>query len=286
MAPRTEPITVPIDAAGDIHGTLTLPDAAPTGVVVVHPATATPHRFYTGFAEHAARRGLAVVTYDYRSTGVSGDPRKFRQLRMRDWIQTDASAVTAHAAALYPGLPVYAVGHSIGGHALVMGYGEEHLTRAVVVASHLAATRTLPHRGERFRVWVLLQVVGPTLARVRGFVGASRVGLGEDLPAGVVLEWSAWSRKARYFYDDPTMDGEARAARVRVPLFVISASDDIWSTPGQIDALVAPLTGTQVTRRHVTPASLGARKVGHHGLMRRGVGEPVWNELLDWLQRG
>ena len=179
-----------LPVAGDvIRGTVWTPAAEPAGVVVVHPATATPERFYSTFAEYLASRGLAAVTYDYRGTGRSGDPRRHGHLRMRDWMATDVPAVADWTRSHFPGLPLTAVGHSIGGHALVLGHGTEDLDRFAVVSSHVADTRTVTPRRERLRVAVMLHAVGPALSRALGYMPGKRLGIGEDMPTAAMLEW-------------------------------------------------------------------------------------------------
>lgn len=258
---------------------------APHATLVVHPATATPQRFYTGFAQFAAAEGFAVVTYDYRGTGQSGEPRDFPAVRMRDWIQEDVPAVAAWARARYPGLPATAVGHSLGGHALAIGYGLAGVDRFALVASHLGVTRTIPALGERARVWTILHAVGPMLSRTMGYVPGRRLGLGEDMPGAVMLEWGDWARRPGYFFDDPTMQAADRAVAVRARVLAVGTSDDPWATPGQIDALTSRMTGATVQRRTITPAELGLDRIGHHGLMRRGVGEPLWADLVECFAR-
>ena len=53
---RTESLSVPVGSE-TVVGTVWLPTQEPSGVVVVHPATATPERFYTAFAEYVVGRG-------------------------------------------------------------------------------------------------------------------------------------------------------------------------------------------------------------------------------------
>lgn len=43
---------------GEIVGTVLMPPNAPIGLLIIHPATATPARFYTNFADYAVERGL------------------------------------------------------------------------------------------------------------------------------------------------------------------------------------------------------------------------------------
>ena len=266
-----------------IRGTVWTPATEPTGVVVLHPATATPERFYSSAAEYLTSRGLAAVTYDYRGTGRSGDPRRHKHLRMRDWMDTDVPAVAEWTRGRFPGLPMTAVGHSIGGHALVLGYGTEHLDRVAVVSSHVADTRTVTPRKERLRVALMLHAAGPTLSRALGYMPGKRLGIGEDMPTAAMVEWGRWARHRNYFFDDPSMDAAARAAAVTQDVLALGASDDPWASPAQVRALTSRLTSARVEHRTFTPEQLGVQRVGHHGLLRRGVGTPVWPDLVDWL---
>jgi predicted alpha/beta hydrolase len=276
-------IEVTVPAGGSVAGTLWLPDGAPRVVVLLHPATATPERYYAAFAAYLAENGCAVVTYDYRGTGRSGAPRANRGLRMRDWMSQDVPAVTEWIGTHLPDVPRVAVGHSLGGHALALNHGTAALRAFVTVSSHAGVTRAIPSGGERRRVALVLDVLGPALVRILGYMPGRRLGLGEDIPAGAMLEWGRWSRTPGYFFDDPTMDAVGRAAQVALPVLAIGASDDPWATPRQIEAITSRLTSATVERRTYTPTDLGVARVGHHGLLRRGVGERAWPTLLEWL---
>ena len=277
-----EDFAVRVDGAL-IRGTLVRPVGEPTAVVVVHPASATPQRFYAGFAEAIAARGAAAVTYDFRGTGRSGDPRRFRHLRMRDWMSQDVPAVAQWAAQRFPDVPHRAVGHSIGGHAMALGNGVATVDRFVLVSSHLGVTEEVEPLGERLRVALILRVVGPALSRTLGYMPGRRLGQGEDIPAAAMIEWGRWSQLPHYFYDDDTMDAVAGAATVDADVLAVGASDDAWASPRQMDALTARMTGARVERRTVTPEQAGVSRLGHHGLLSRRAGEPAWGPILDWL---
>lgn len=279
-----EDIAVPLDGGGTIAGTLWLPAAAePIATVVIHPATAAPERLYAGFAGYLAEHRLAAVTYDYRGTGRSGSPRDHRDLRMRDWMGTDVPAVAQWACMRQPGVPQLAVGHSIGGHALALANGTEGLAGFVMIASHAGTTRAIPDRVERARARLILSILGPTLARLVGYVPGRRLGLGEDMPGGPMLEWGRWSRRPRYFFDDPSMQAEARAAAVTQPVLAIGFADDPWATPRQIDVITDHLVNALVERRTYSPADGGVSSIGHMGFFRRGVRDTLWPEVLSWL---
>ncbi|BEL08065.1 alpha/beta fold hydrolase [Actinoplanes sichuanensis] len=270
---------------GGLVGTLFEPDQEPVAVLVVHPATATPAGFYAAFATFLAENRIAAVTYDYRGTGRSGSPRDHRDVGMRDWIEQDVPAMTTWAAARFPGLPQLAVGHSVGGHALALGRGGSGPAAFALVASHVASIGAIPDRVERFRVRLVLSLIGPALAGLLGYVPARRLGLGEDISVAAVRQWAGWGALPNYLFDDPVMRGAERAAAVTQPVLVIGLSDDPWATPRQVDELAARLPNAQVERRTHTPAEAGVPRIGHHGFMRRSARDTLWPELLTWLQK-
>ncbi len=277
----SDAVAIPLrTGAAELPGHVWMPSGEPRAVLVVHPATATPAGFYHRFARYAAGQGLAVVTYDYR--GVGNTARAHRDLRMRDWLLEDAPSVTDFAAERFEGFRQVAVGHSLGGHALMLGAGGEHVDRFAIVASHLAAMHAIPDRRERMRVNALLHGVGPALGALLGYVPGKRLGIGEDIPAAAVREWAGWTRLPRYFLDDPTFDASDRMAATRARVLGVGVDDDPWSAPAAIDALLAA-AGGPTERRQYSPAELGQQRVGHHGLFRAGPGERFWPELIAWL---
>ncbi|WP_181275142.1 alpha/beta hydrolase family protein [Brevibacterium oceani] len=282
-----QPLHIPVRSRlgdGTITGHLLQPEVSPRGVVTIHPATATPERFYFSFADALVDRGFAVVTYRMRGVG-SPAARTNPRLRMSDWITEDVPAVSAWTEERFPGLPQFALGHSLGGHALLLGFGGERLSGIVTVATHRAATRDIITRTERMRVRAILSALGPALTRLLGYAPGERLGLGEDIPRAALLEWSHWVSRPDYFFDIPELSAAARMARMLTPVLSVGAADDLWASPGQIDELVDRLLLAPVERRTFNATEFGVRKIGHHGLMRRSVGSGAWPEIIGWLAR-
>ena len=71
-------ITLPAADGYPLAATLFLPRGAKRHAVLINSAAAVHRKIYRGFAGYLARRGCAVLTYDYRGTGDSqaeGDDR-------------------------------------------------------------------------------------------------------------------------------------------------------------------------------------------------------------------
>ena len=261
------------------------PESLPArGVVLIHPATAVPERLYFAFAQYVAQRGLIAVTYSYR--GIDGSrPSRLRGFRasMRDWADLDVEGVTRWAFKCYPSLPIYAVGHSFGGHAIGLCESSNRLVAAVQIASHAGAMRVVGNRRERLRVTLMMHWLAPILVRLAGYMPGSKLGIGEDLPAGVLREWSKWTRLPNYFFDDPTLDAEARFARVRTPILSMGFDDDLWATSMGLDILVSRLRNAPVTRRAISAKRSDAGSIGHMGYFRQRSGAFLWPVTVDWL---
>ncbi|WP_229507709.1 alpha/beta fold hydrolase [Massilia sp. Dwa41.01b] len=158
-----ESITIP-SANGELAASL-WPVANPQGIVLIHPATAVTQAFYEHFARYLSNLGFAVLTYDYRGTGRSRGARlQIETVTMTGWMTGDVPAVTRWAAARWPNVPLLAVGHSVGGHALLLTGADTPVRAAVLVACHAGITRTIRGRAERMRVWLVMRVLAPCCA--------------------------------------------------------------------------------------------------------------------------
>jgi predicted alpha/beta hydrolase len=141
---------------------LFLPRGAKRHAVLINSATATPRKIYRGFAGYLARRGCAVLTYDYRGTGDSrskapaGDdqPKSLVgfNISMSDWAALDITAAVTWMRERYHALPLGYVGHSFGGQALELIANNTEVSRALLIAAQ-AGYRKLMASPERYRVY-------------------------------------------------------------------------------------------------------------------------------------
>jgi predicted alpha/beta hydrolase len=275
-------LTVP--AADGLPLTATLFEPAnPAHAVIVSCATATPRGFYRAFAAWLAARGAAVLTYDYRGCGESPEELRRSNARMRDWGALDFPGVVTWMRERYPRLKLNAVGHSFGGHALLMAPNAGEIERTVLVASQSGYWR-LTSPGERYKVWALINLVAPFIIRLHGYVSGSKVGLGEDFAKGIMREWRGWCNTPDYFYDDPTMEAIlANGAHYTAPTLMLGLTDDLWATPAAIDWLAGHYTHAPVERRTLDPQAFGLDAIGHMGFFRSRNGEALWPLVAAYL---
>lgn len=89
----------------------------PRGVLVIVHGLAEHGGRYTETARHFAERGWAVYAGDLRAHGLSADPPGAGRVHVRrfDDYFNDVDAVVALARGRHPGLPLFLLGHSMGG---------------------------------------------------------------------------------------------------------------------------------------------------------------------------
>lgn len=252
--------------------------------IIIHPATAVPQDFYRPFAEHLNRSGFIVLSYDYRGIGRSRqkDIRQY-DVSMSDWMLEDATYVTDWIAHRVPDLPILAVGHSVGGHAIALSPATRSVKAAVMIASHAGITALIEKPAERFRVGLIMRVLTPVLCSLCGYMPTRRLGSGEDLPRGVMQQWSHWTRQPHYFYDDPQLDARKRASQVDIPVLSLGFDDDPWANPRAISRLLEPLSQASIERLHLEHKKLGLPHIGHMGFFRQRNAEALWPIVVNWL---
>lgn len=249
--------------------------------IVMAGATAVPRGFYKRFAEFAQTRGINVITTDYRGIGDSkyGSLKGF-EMEYADWSRYDLAAAVDYATTRGK---VWLVGHSLGGHAIGQLPRPNELQAAYVCGAGAGWHGWMP-TPERYRAWLLWNVIGPVTTRIYGYHPMSKLGMGEDLPMGVYRDWKKWCAHPHYFFDDP----EARAitdkfSDVKIPLAAMVTTDDLWAQPASRDAFFKGYRGTSVDSIDLTPVELGVKQVGHMGYFRAQTGVVLWPRILDWL---
>ena len=267
------------------------PSVGVKAVAIIGAATAVPASYYRHFAEWMARRGYAVLSFDYR--GIAASRAALRQgedVRLRDWARVDMAAAL-HAAdkrrrleAELQGheLGLLWVGHSLGGNAvgLVPGFADK-VDAVLGVAAQVAY---LGHWSgfARVQAWLFFHAMLPVLVRLLGHAPGRLLGpRAQDLPAAAALEWAAWGRTPGFLFGDDSLARERAYDRFRGAVHLWSISDDhLFGPAAAVDALAGQFTAAQVRRHVVAPADLGVERIEHFGPFRRDLGAKLWPRLL------
>lgn len=235
--------------------------AAPRLLVSINGATGVPARFYRPFARWlAADRQAAVLTWDYRDVAASGRPHR-SPATMTDWATRDPEAARAALSARFPGLPVWILGHSLGGMSVGFQSGLDRVARIVTVASghgHIS-----DHAGlARARMAFFWHLAGPAATLALGRFPGARFGLGEDLPPGVFWQWRRWLLDPGALPADPALGGLRRPG-YRGPMTTIAIEDDELLPVPTVRKMAAWHPEARIDFRLLSPGDFGLDRIGH-----------------------
>ncbi|MFL6572914.1 MAG: alpha/beta fold hydrolase [Burkholderiales bacterium] len=274
----------------ELAGTLHAADGAQAAprVAVVHCGAGIPASRYQNFAAFLAGAGMPTLTYDYRGIGRSrpGTLRGFAG-EVEDWSEYDCTAAIAWLRARFPDAKIVGIAHSLGAW-LVGGAGNAaEQARLVLIGGHTG------YYGDyrplyRLPMAVLWHAVMPAMTRLVGYFPGRRLGLGEDIPAKIALQWAARRspQLGRAVSDRARMLLE-RCASLERPALVVSVSDDAFATPAGMQRLMTYYSRLfPLQHLRFTPADAGVRRIGHFGFFGRRVGAVLWPRLLAQLDAG
>lgn len=270
-----------------LHGVLFKPEQPNGCAVLVNGATGVRQEFYAQYASYLLERGFTVLTYDYRGIGRSlhGPLRELHGARMRDWGRLDAGGALEFLAYVAPEATLCLVGHSFGGQALGLMPGNERLARVLTIGSQSGYWRHWPAR-HRYGFWLLVRALIPAGTRLCGYAPSRALRLGDNLPAGVGLEWARWCLNPGYHLADLGAAARAGFAAFRGRLRACQVADDRFAPPRAVQAFVRffPNAAAEIVR--IVPREHGARRIGHFGFFRDRWRDTLWRESADWLLAG
>src|SRR5215472_879753 len=251
-----------------------LPDGEPKGIVLIAHGLAEHGGRYAHVGAALAGRGYAAYAIDHRGHGKSGGKRTL--IDSIDQTVEDLHAFAATMRNNHPGVPVFLLGHSMGG-AIAFAYALKH--QGELEGLILSAPA------------VVIENVSPVTVAMGRFL--SRVAPG----AGVVqLDGTAVSRDAEVvkLYDTDPLNYRGKvAARTAAEL------DDLAGVaPDRLREITVPLFVFQGTEDRLVPVK--AAKLVHdrasskdktlktyEGLYHETLNEPekdqVIANVLDWL---
>jgi acylglycerol lipase len=227
-----------------------------------------------------AEHGIATLAYDQRGFGAADHPGLWPG---GDIMRHDFADAVAAARARYPGIPVYALGESMGGAVVLSALATPdapHVDGVILVAPAVWSRTDMP-LSYRAALWLTAHVAPGWHVSGRGVV--------QIWPSDNMPMLRAYSR-------DPLVQKDTRADAV---WGLVNLMDDARHAPEHLTnpppILVLYGKNDQVIPAPPTEAvlkELGAKaeahryEHGYHMLLRDLDGPAIWQDALTWLGKG
>lgn len=270
--------TVTINGPAPLTGTFFTADT-PRAAIVLNGATGVPHRFYRHFAAWLAQtQGISCLTYDYRDFAASArGPIQQVSATMLDWGLHDTQAARDWLSARMGKVPIWVMGHSLGGLLLARQQHTDKIARVITVCSGPVHTTDHPWPFQAL-VRLLWFGIGPASTATMGYVPKQLSGLGTHIPGPVFKQWKYWCTTRGFTATDPAVPAATNAA-LTCPFRMISLADDLSVPPKAVARLSALYPGTVTDHVTLIPADFGVAKVGHTDVFRRQ-NAALWPALI------
>jgi predicted alpha/beta hydrolase len=255
-------------------------------IILINSAVAIKQKFYYDFAEMLSKAGYHVYTYDYRSIGLSKHRQSLKgdTTRWRDWAQKDFTAVANFLKNKHREQKMYLIGNSYGGNCLGMSQSSQYFSAFITVGSQHGYWR-LFWKSKQPLLFLLWYLFIPVLANIYGYLPSKLLGLGEELPRGVALEWAKVCRNKDWLFPY-IKDSENFYPMITQPILAISIEDDYYAPQKAVDKLHYEIyQNAQIDRKHILLAEVGGNAVGHFGFFRKKFQDHFGKMTLEWLEK-
>lgn len=257
------------------------PESNPKAVVLINSAMGVLRQYYRKFAAFLATEGFQIYSYDYRGIGGSrpGSLKGF-DTSIYQWGITDMETMINYVTDAHEEVPLLAIGHSVGGQALGLAPSCQKVNGLMLVTSQVG-NWTHWDKG-RTKLKFFWKYLLPTLSKMFGYFPAKKLGMFEDLPKGVAMEWSKWGCNPDYLFafdfDVPKQHGD-----LKVPLLSWSFTDDGYAPIRAVKQLLQRYAKADIIHRHLAPQDLGVSRIDHFGFFRESFKDSLWTDSLAWL---
>lgn len=251
-------------------------------VVLVLPAMGVEAAYYGPVVDQIVDTGLSAVTVDLRGHGLS----EVRARRGVDYGYHELAAVDLPATldavgSRFPGTPIVALGHSLGGQIACLNAAAFPGGLAGIA---LIASCTVHYTGWSFPlnlgILVRTQTARPLVA-LFGYFPGKRVGFAGAEGKQQMIDWARNGLHGRYEIANSAYDFESLLAGVEIPILAMTLDGDHYAPPASTQNLLDKMPRAPVTRRHFTTADMDEPRLHHLRWARDG--RPIADTIRRWV---
>lgn len=249
--------------------------------LVLMAALGISARFYVPLAEALHDIGLNVLLVEQRGHGDSAlRPSRRVDFGFREAIMEDVPAVMAWLQTHAPGLPLYLMGHSLGGHYAAITAGRFPEQVAGVIVAACGSPWTDGFSGATRRQLKLLLKIIPLCNLGLGYYPGDKIGFGGRESRTLMRDWAALATTNRYQAIGVDEDLEAGIAGFTGPVLSLRMADDAYAPEAAMAAVTDKFLRAPVSKHVVTAEQIGDQ-ADHFRWVRKP--EAVAEHVQAWL---
>ena len=261
-----------------------LPNAKVHGVVLVAPAMGVPQRYYAKFANWLSEQGFIAVTFEYSGMGESlqrgNTSLKKITSNIFDWAN-EANLILHTFQQRYSEVPLYWVGHSMGGQ--LIGLVDHGLLRKAVTVATGSGYWKENSPKLRQKVPIFWYLAAPILTPIFGYFPGKRLKMVDDLPKGVIKQWRQWCLHPQYMMGVEGERMRMRYASVKTPITALSFTDDDFMSERNTEQIHSFYTQASKKMLRIAPKEIDQTHIGHFGFFKEQFKDSLWTKLLAEL---
>jgi predicted alpha/beta hydrolase len=278
--PHPHPRTVATPNGFKLQANFFHPQNEMRASVLIVPAMGVKQTFYAPLAAWLAEQGYLAVTFDYSGIGLSGSGalRKL-DVDILGWALNDCVAMLDAVVAAAPEVPLYWIGHSLGGQVLGLLPDRSRIARAVTIAVGSGYWRE-NSASTKWKAAYLWYVVVPLVTRLCGYFPGKRLRKVGDLPRGVIEQWRRWCLDPDYLVGAEGEMMRAQFAAVETPITSLSFVDDEMMSVRNTESLHSFYVNAPRRMKRIAPQEIGATRIGHFGFFKSQFKDSLWQNYL------
>lgn len=255
------------------------------GTIVLSAATGIKKEYYLSFSHYLIQQGYNVLLYDYRGIGGSAatDIRRSKA-RLQEWGLYDMNAALDFLVNEKGLTAITWLGHSMGAQLVGFIRAQQHLKKVIALNAALGYYGYFP-LNKRVEIWLLWYLAAPLLTSVYGYAPMKKIGWGENLPTGILMEWRSWCTNKYYFrallQDKFQSDS---FSQFTVPIHAVYCADDYIANDITAPAFMQFYPAAPKRIQKLMTSEFTKEPVGHSGIFRKKFSLCLWDALLSIIE--
>lgn len=236
------------------------PAESARGSVILMAALGMGARFYQPLAQALQAAGLNVALVEQRGHGDS----PWRPSRDCDWgfrepLVNEIPVALDWVKSRSSGVPVYLMGHSLGGHYAAMAAGVYGAQIDGIILAACGSPWLGGFAGATRRKLKFLCAMIPPASALLGYYPGDRLGFGGREARTLMKDWLALAKTNRYQANGFSDDLDCGIAQYTGPVLSLRMADDAFAPPTSVDAVTEKFITATVSSVLLDAQTLGDR---------------------------